>query len=205
MTQIKKLGRPKGQTQDTKQDILEAGFRLFAAQGFSGTSISHIAKAAGVNQSLIYHHFANKLDLWQAVKAYIVQRHQPRYLTPSKAVTLAELIGEYVDSRFEFYQQNPEVLRMLLWQRLDSDQQELTTAPDVSKTPLYQALDSFQHQGDLHADIDLNFLILMMASMAIAPLMDQPGLFKGSPEKIKSYKDLVVATILTGIAEARLK
>lgn len=200
MTAKKKLGRPKGQTKDTKQAILEAGFQVFADQGFAGTSISHIAKAADVNPSLIYHHFDNKLDLWRAVKAHIVQRFQPRYLNPSKVDTLQELITEYVDSRFEFYHQNTNVLRILLWQRLDNDQESLATETSTPKSPFYKTLESFQQNGKLRSDMDLRLLINMIASMAIAPLMDCPAIFKAHPEKINTYKTMAVNAILKGIA-----
>lgn len=195
----KKLGRPKGQTKDTKQDILEAGFKVFSAQGFAGTSISHIAKAADVNPSLIYHHFNNKLDLWRAVKAHMIQCFDPKYLNPSKNDTLQELIKEYVESRFDFYLQNPAILRLLSWQRLDEEHQSLATHTDAERAPFYKALESFQHKGELQADIDLSLLINMIASMAIAPLMDCPEIFMASPEKASTYKAMVVNVILHGI------
>lgn len=199
MESKKKLGRPKGQVKDTKQEILEAGFTVFATQGFAGTSISHIAKAADVNPSLIYHHFDNKIDLWRSVKAHIVQRLQPKYLNPSKADTLQELITEYVDSRFEFYNQNPNVLRILLWQRLDSDQQSLTTGTDKPDSPLYKALEFFQQKGELRSDIDLALLINMIAGMAISLLMDCREIFQANQEKINTYKAMVTDVILKGI------
>lgn len=199
MKSTKKLGCPKGQTKDTKQIILEAGFNMFSTAGFAGTSISQIAKAAGINQSLIYHHFANKLDLWRAIKAHIVQRLQPRYLNPSKLNTLSELITEYIHSRFDFYYQNPDVLRLLLWQRLDKDQQALATNIETPQSPLYQALDTFQKKGELRADINLNLLIPMMSNMAIAPLIDCPGIFDADPTKTTMYKADVVKVILQGI------
>lgn len=199
MTSKKKLGRPKGQTKDTKQDILEAAFQVFANQGFAGTSISHIAKTASVNPSLIYHHFDNKLDLWRSVKAHIVHCFQPKYLNPSKVDTLQELITEYVDSRFEFYHQNPNVLRILLWQRLDNDQESLATETDTPKSPFYKALESFQQNGKLRSDMDLRLLINMIANMTIAPLMDCTEIFKTNPEKINTYKAMAVNVILKGI------
>ena len=52
---------------NTRKVILNAARDLFVKKGFAGTSISEIAKQAKVNQSLIYHHYANKESLWTAV------------------------------------------------------------------------------------------------------------------------------------------
>lgn len=41
--------------------------KLFAARGFTGTSIEDIASAAGVTRGALYHHFASKEALFEAV------------------------------------------------------------------------------------------------------------------------------------------
>jgi len=47
----------------TKKHILDTAREKFAERGYDGASISHIAKAAGVNQALIYYYFENKQAL----------------------------------------------------------------------------------------------------------------------------------------------
>ena len=198
---IKKLGRPKGQPRDTKQAILDASFKMFSSYGFAGTSVSHIAKEAGVNQSLLYHHFANKLDLWRAVKVNLLERFNPKYMNPTCLDTLDNLINEYVDSRFDFYFENPDILKLLSWQRLDRDPQSLATNMTALDNPLYTALKSFQENGILDINIDLQLLINMMANMTIAPLLDCPEVFKLNPNKVHIYKNLVKKTILSAVAK----
>mgnify|MGYP002789645991 CR=1 FL=1 len=56
----------------TRAAIINAARHCFAQKGFAGSSISYIAKQAEINQSLIYHHFGNKRDLWIAVKVQIL-------------------------------------------------------------------------------------------------------------------------------------
>ena len=43
-----------------RQEIREIAARLFAQQGFKNTTIKHIADAAGVRSSTLYHHFSSK-------------------------------------------------------------------------------------------------------------------------------------------------
>jgi DNA-binding transcriptional regulator YbjK len=44
--------------------ILDAAERLFAAQGFARTTIKQIGREAGVNSALLYYYFADKHQLY---------------------------------------------------------------------------------------------------------------------------------------------
>lgn len=62
------MGRPKNsEGRDTRQEILDAALELFAENGFFGTSMREIARAVGVRESAIYHHFANKEALFEGI------------------------------------------------------------------------------------------------------------------------------------------
>ncbi|MFA6582735.1 MAG: helix-turn-helix domain-containing protein [Elusimicrobiaceae bacterium] len=50
-------------SEKSKAAILSAAEQLFAAEGFSATSVDDIAKAAGVNKALIYYYFKSKENL----------------------------------------------------------------------------------------------------------------------------------------------
>ncbi len=48
---------------DTRGRLLAVATRLFAEQGYEGTSVSEVVHAAGVTKGAMYHHFAAKDDL----------------------------------------------------------------------------------------------------------------------------------------------
>lgn len=52
-----------------KEKIIHAALNLFAKHGYTETSISKIAKEAGVSKGLTYNHFKNKEDLLKSVVA----------------------------------------------------------------------------------------------------------------------------------------
>src|SRR5215471_14356234 len=50
-----------------RDQIIRVATRLFARQGFQGTTTKEIAHRAGVTEALIFRHFATKEDLYWAV------------------------------------------------------------------------------------------------------------------------------------------
>lgn len=51
----------------TRQEILDAGLKVFSQHGYHATRLSDVAKAAGVTRGAIYHHFENKAGLYTAL------------------------------------------------------------------------------------------------------------------------------------------
>lgn len=76
---------PESATGDTRKRILHEATKLFALQGFHGTSVSEIGKAAGVQSGALYYHIKSKDELlWQILISYIENMHE------STAKTVAE-------------------------------------------------------------------------------------------------------------------
>lgn len=58
---------------DTKEQILNVAERLFAENGFAGTSLRSVIKEADVNLSAVHYHFGSKEELFHAVVARTAQ------------------------------------------------------------------------------------------------------------------------------------
>lgn len=54
---------------EKQEKILNAALELFATEGYTATSTSKVAKAAGVSEGLIFRHFENKEGLLKALIA----------------------------------------------------------------------------------------------------------------------------------------
>jgi len=75
---IKRRRIPKGDIR--KVEIIRAAMIIFARDGYAGSSLSNVAKVAGISTVGLLHHFPNKLALLQAVlehrDAYIAGKLQ---------------------------------------------------------------------------------------------------------------------------------
>jgi TetR/AcrR family acrAB operon transcriptional repressor len=60
--------RTKQESQQTRQQILDAAQREFARCGVTRTTLQRIAAAAGVTRGAVYWHFANKRTLFRAMR-----------------------------------------------------------------------------------------------------------------------------------------
>lgn len=77
------MARPrKSEGRDTRREILDAALDLFAVGGYFGTSMRQIARAVGVRESALYHHFAAK----EAILEGLLAEHGP-----ARAQQLAEV------------------------------------------------------------------------------------------------------------------
>jgi AcrR family transcriptional regulator len=67
-SQKKKRGRPPAHSgPGAKERLVKAARRLFARQGYDGTSVHDIATEAGVADSALYGHFTGKGEIYQAL------------------------------------------------------------------------------------------------------------------------------------------
>jgi len=58
----------------TRRALVEAATALFAEKGFAGAGREEIVAAAGVTRGALYHHFADKADLFRAVFETVEQQ-----------------------------------------------------------------------------------------------------------------------------------
>ena len=65
------MRRTKQQSERTRQDILAAARKVFARQGVTRTTFEEIAASAGVTRGAIYWHFADKTELFFAMREQV--------------------------------------------------------------------------------------------------------------------------------------
>lgn len=166
----------------TAEKILEAAQDIFMAKGFEGSSINDIASSAKINKSLIYHHFANKVDLWKAVKKNMLQKHvgMESFQTDFPLDSFKNFLTSFVTIRFSFYENNPSIARLITWQRLENTQDDISGIQDQKFSSAVPQIKEFQQRGKVRSELDpemVNYVIMTTASMAF---MQKPEFLEGS-------------------------
>ncbi|MFE0424883.1 TetR/AcrR family transcriptional regulator [Streptomyces sp. NPDC058953] len=106
-------------TAATKQKLLRAARREFAALGVAGARVDRIAELAGVNKERLYGHFGSKEGLFAAVVSAAMDELTEEVGEPG------EDVAAWVGSVYDFHRERPELLRLLLWEALSRDGDEL--------------------------------------------------------------------------------
>jgi AcrR family transcriptional regulator len=85
---------------ERRHQLVEVALRVFAAQGFHGTSMSDIAVAAGVTKPVLYQHFGSKRQLYAELVTEVGNQLQEVIV---KAVASAGSPRQMVERGFAAY------------------------------------------------------------------------------------------------------
>ena len=98
----------------TRRRIFQAAAAEFSAHGLAGARVERIAAAAKANKQAIYLYFGGKEKLFGAVvRAKMDEIGQASDIDPAR---LAESAGRL----FDWYREHPELVRLLLWEALET-------------------------------------------------------------------------------------
>ena len=104
------MRRTQEDAEKTKQMILDAGFRMFAEQGYYHTSIEDIAKAANVTRGAVYWHFKNKEDFILAMADSIyTETSEQIKLHFMQGTTLGEKLSNTIKNIGYWYLENDDI------------------------------------------------------------------------------------------------
>jgi AcrR family transcriptional regulator len=133
-------GKRAAQGRATRGQLIEVATRLFAEHGYEGTSIEAVLSAAGVSRGALYHHFAGKEALFEAVVSAV---------SDQVTTELAEVIRDCADP--------VDAMRTaaLAWISLAADpviqRVVLVDAPSVLGWDRWRAMDDGRTLGALRA------------------------------------------------------
>ncbi len=100
---------------DTRKEILAAARRVFAQRGLNGTTVREVAKAAKVNNAMIYYHFRHKDDLYRSVLADSFSAMMNIWNDPvfKQKTSVRAKIEKYLSGFIRFHKGNEELRRIM--------------------------------------------------------------------------------------------
>lgn len=101
----------------TKQKLINAAKKMFAAKGFKETTVKELVEEAGVNISLVSYHFGNKEGLY---KCCIGHAAFDRLIVTEKILKTPKTVEEfklrlemYIQEMMSFYVTEPEITAII--------------------------------------------------------------------------------------------
>lgn len=159
--------------QNTKDKIIEASKDQFLAEGFKAASMGKIAKSAGVPKSLLYHYFTNKEALWLAVKQDIVTHSTTSewdYELSDLETNLAVFLEKVIWHRYYVYQ-NPEVIKLLEWQKMQNESDNLKGGTKYSPNSWVPVIKKLQQIGQINPSLNATDIQYMIVGLVQAGFM----------------------------------
>ena len=110
--------------EERKQQLIEVAIDLFSKKGFGGTTTKEIAAAAGVNEAIIFRHFATKQQLYAAILDYKINHPQQQENFAELCVLMEgqddeAVFGWLTRKVMELYQDDPRFERLMLFAALE--------------------------------------------------------------------------------------
>jgi AcrR family transcriptional regulator len=97
------------QTDERRQQLLDAGARVFTERSYDDASMAEVARAAGISKGLLYHYFPSKRDLFvatlEAAAAELreITEPDPSLPVPEQLVSVLDAYLAWIDDHADSY------------------------------------------------------------------------------------------------------
>jgi AcrR family transcriptional regulator len=185
-------GRREADAQATREALIRAGLELFTKRGYAGVGTEEIVARAKVTRGALYHHFADKRDLFRAVFERV-------------EAELMERIGASMQATDDPWELMLAGMRSFLdaCEEPAVKQIALTDAPSVLGWPEWREIDN-RHglgltraalQGAVDAGTVRPIAVEPMAHLFVAALSEAAFVIAYSDEPRKARPDVEAALI----------
>src|SRR5580698_5781998 len=96
--------KKKRDQKSTRVKLLKAALDVFSKEGYDAATTRHIAKKAGVNESLIHRYFESKLGLFLELKNHFREKFLAEIASYDESETLEEELNKFLLLRLERFQ-----------------------------------------------------------------------------------------------------
>ena len=186
----------------TRRSVLDAAERLFAARGFDGTSLRDIARASGVSQPLIQHHFGGKEKLHASVIERSIERFVARFPESTATADQPWDLRTEVTRLFTFWSENLDQLRIFGWSRLEGRSPLLKGCSEL-RWAMVRRIEQGQEAGQVRRDLPAIALSLTIESLVFAWLENRSLTADHFPMMTDAdYLESAIAVLARGFAPA---
>jgi TetR/AcrR family transcriptional regulator len=160
-----KSGAASRNPERSRERILAAALKEFAAKGFAGARVDFIARRAAINKRMLYHYFGNKEGLFKAVLRRKIAERQ------AWAENLSGDPAESLSFWFEAACKDRDWVRLLEWEALRGDAEKVIDEK-IRRAATARGLERIrqrQVRGQISAEFDPRHVMLAMRSLTMFP------------------------------------
>lgn len=162
---------------ESESRILEAAIALFAENGYKGTKVSDIVKAAGLTQAAFYLYFPSKEAIFQEIlerfhlklKEYLRAAVVPSEL---KSEDFPKRVKNNIEAVFELFQEHPKVTRIFLTEERSIDDVEKWIHHSIVSNLIHNQNTGFV-RSDLPPQMMANCMIGMFIQVTIKEIIEK--------------------------------
>ena len=150
----------------TRERILSAALKEFAANGFAGARVDAIARRAAINKRMLYHYFGDKEHLFRQVLHRKITERQ------ASAEGLSGDPAESLPFWFGLSCRDPDWVRLLEWEALQGGNKRVIDEKN-RRAVATRVLDRIRQQqalGYLSGEFEPGHLLLAMRSLTTFPM-----------------------------------
>lgn len=193
------------ETEETRTTILDSAIHSFADNGYQATSMSKVAKKAGVSKSLIFWYFESKSKLFESLIDRFVAECAISFVRLNAKKNAKEKIEEIIDMYWDFVKDNLDFIRIFMNWFLQAEKKEkqktqkLQKIHDKFEEIFIEYLALGIEEGFFRPDIDIPNTALTIIS-SLEGILVQVIMLEQSPEKLEiSFFQTLKKNMMTGI------
>ncbi len=176
----------------TEEKIKQAAKEVFISKGFEGCSSREIAKAAGMNVSLVNYYFRSKSKLFDLIFSAAMEEFITSMVDVfSRDLSLIDKMTILIDKEYEFLERHPELPAFIINEvnrDIEAAKSQSKMMERIAQTGIFQECLHAQEQGKMRK-IDMANMTLLIISNCDFPFMAK-NLFMSihnlSPEDMKA-------------------
>ena len=156
---------------DVRSQILTHATRLFAEQGYDGTSVQEIADAVGIRKPSVLYHFKSKDELRESVIAEMLAHWNTVLPGLLLKASTEERFDATMEALTEFFIEDPDRARLFLRETLDRpDSMKAMLAEFVQPwvNLLGEEFERAKSQGLVRPSVDPQAYAVEVITMAVA-------------------------------------
>lgn len=155
---------------EKQEKILLASLKLFAQNGYHGTSTSRVAREAGVSEGLIFRHFTNKEGLLKAIMDMARKEAHGVYHGILTADDPKDILKQVIAMPFRLTTDQREFWRLIYTVKWQADEYDYSVT-----APLRLALEKvFAQLGYAHPTSEAEVLLTIIDGAATSILLRGP-------------------------------